>query len=141
MTRYANLKSSSHFKAMGDLPRWIWLSFRLLSCSLKESSKPMLDILLCYISVYFPTFAREISYLFSLPDRVAKSVMCLATDASLTADPGFASSIPTRSNTFVETAYEIISTVILLPTLFFSKIGKDVAECVVCDSRDWRFKG
>ena len=45
------------------------------------------------------------------------SVTCLATDASLTADPGVApSSIPAWSHTFVEIDYEIISTVILLPT-------------------------
>ena len=46
--------------------------------------------------------------------RVAQSVTCLATDASLTADPGVASSIPARSHTFVEIDHEIISTVILL---------------------------
>ena len=40
----------------------------------------------------------------------------VATDASLTADPGVASSIPARSHTFVEIDYEIISTVILLPS-------------------------
>ena len=38
--------------------------------------------------------------------------MCLATDASLTADPGVASSIPARSHTFVEIDHEIISTVV-----------------------------
>ena len=38
-----------------------------------------------------------------LPGRVAQSVTCLATDASLTADPGVARSIPARFNTFVET--------------------------------------
>ena len=43
-----------------------------------------------------------------------QSVMCLATDASLTAIPGVTSSIPARSHTFVEIGYEIISTVILL---------------------------
>ena len=42
------------------------------------------------------------------------SVTCLATDASLTADPGAASSIPAGSHTFVEIDHEIISTVILL---------------------------
>ena len=47
--------------------------------------------------------------------RVAQSVTCLATDASLTADPGVASLIPARSHTFMEIDYEIISTVILLP--------------------------
>ena len=50
------------------------------------------------------------------PGRVAQSVTCLATDASLTADPGVASSIPARSHTFVEIDHEIISTVILLPS-------------------------
>ena len=44
---------------------------------------------------------------------VAQSVTCLATDASLTVIPGVASSIPARSNTFVEIDHEIISTVIL----------------------------
>ena len=34
----------------------------------------------------------------------------------LTADPGVASLIPARSNTLVEIDYEIISTVILLPS-------------------------
>ena len=42
--------------------------------------------------------------------------MCLATDACLTADPGVASSIPAQAHTFVEIDYEIISTVILLPS-------------------------
>ena len=38
------------------------------------------------------------------------------TDASLTADPGFASLIPLLYHTFVEIDNEIISTVILLPS-------------------------
>ena len=45
-----------------------------------------------------------------------QSVTCLATDASLTADPGVASSIPAQSHTFVEIDHEIISMVILLPS-------------------------
>ena len=44
------------------------------------------------------------------------AVTCLATDASLSAFPGVASSIPARSHTFVEIDREIISTVILLPS-------------------------
>ena len=52
----------------------------------------------------------------NLPGRIAQSVMCLATDACLTADPGVASSILARSHTFVEIDHEIISTVILLPS-------------------------
>ena len=49
------------------------------------------------------------------PGRVAQPVTCLATDVSLTADPGVASSIPAWSHTFMEIDNEIISTVILLP--------------------------
>ena len=45
-----------------------------------------------------------------------QSVICLATDASVTADPGVASLIPARSHIFVEIDYEIISMVILLPS-------------------------
>ena len=56
---------------------------------------------------------RHINYF--LPGRVVQSVMCLATDASLTADPGVASSIPAWSHTFVEIDHEIISTASLLP--------------------------
>ena len=52
----------------------------------------------------------------AIPGRVVQSVMCVAADASLTAAPGVTSSIPARSHTFVETDYEIISTVILLPS-------------------------
>ena len=48
------------------------------------------------------------------PGRVAQSVMCLATDASLTTDPGVASSIPVWFHTLVEIDHEIISTVSLL---------------------------
>ena len=52
----------------------------------------------------------------SVPGHVAQSVTCLATDASLTADPGVASSILAWSHTFMEIDYEIIPTVILLPS-------------------------
>ena len=57
--------------------------------------------------------------IWNVPGRVAQSVTCLATDASLTADPGVASSISARSHTFVEIDHEIISTVILLPSAEF----------------------
>ena len=56
-----------------------------------------------------------------VPGRVAQSVTCLATDACLTADPGVASSIPARYHTFVEIDHEIISTVILLLPLIYSR--------------------
>ena len=58
-----------------------------------------------------------------VPGRVAQSVTCLATDASLTADQGIASSIPARSHTFVDIDHEIISTVILLPSAESFKKG------------------
>ena len=57
------------------------------------------------------------------PGQVAQSVTCLASDLCLTADPGVASSIPARSNTFVEIDREIISTVILLPSADSFKKG------------------
>ena len=60
--------------------------------------------------------------LFSiLPGRVAQPVKCLATDASLTADPGVTSSIPACSYTFMEIDHELISTVILPSAESFKK--------------------
>ena len=48
--------------------------------------------------------------------RIVQSVTCLATETSLTADPGVLSLIPAQSsNTFLEIDREIVSTVILLP--------------------------
>ena len=58
-----------------------------------------------------------------LPGRVAQSVTCLATDASLTTDPGVASLILARPHTLVEIDHEIISTVILLPSAESFKKG------------------
>ena len=66
------------------------------------------------------------------PGRVAQSVTCLATDACLTADPGVASSLPVRSHTFVEIDYEIISTVILLPSTDLFKKGCCQLRAKVC---------
>ena len=66
------------------------------------------------------------------PGRVAQSVMCLATDACLTAYPGVASSIPARSHTFVEIDYEMISTVILLPSADSFKKGCCQLQAKVC---------
>ena len=68
----------------------------------------------------------------SPPGRVAQSVTCLATDASLTADPGVASSIPARSHTFVEIDHEIITTVILLPSAESFKKGCCQLQAKVC---------
>ena len=66
------------------------------------------------------------------PGRVAQSVMCLATDACLTAIPGVASSILARSHTFVEIDHEIISTVILLPSADTFKKGCCQLQAKVC---------
>ena len=60
---------------------------------------------------------------------------CLATDASLTADPGVTSSIPARSHTFVEIDREIISTVILLPSAESFKKGCCQLQAKVCALR------
>ena len=66
------------------------------------------------------------------PGHIALSVMCLATDASLTADPGVASSISARSHTFMEIDHEIISTVILLPSAESFKKGCCQLQAKVC---------
>ena len=62
----------------------------------------------------------------------AHSVTCLATDASLTADPGVASSIPARSHTFVEIDHEIISMDILFPSAESFKKGCCQLQAKVC---------
>ena len=58
--------------------------------------------------------------------------MCLATDGSLTADPGVVSLIPARSHTFVEIDREIIPMVILLPTTESFKKGCCQLQAKVC---------
>ena len=68
----------------------------------------------------------------SIPRCVAHLVTCLATDASLTADPGVASSIPVWSHTFVEIDHEIISSVILLPSTESFKKGCCQLQAKVC---------
>ena len=68
----------------------------------------------------------------TVPGRVAQSVMCLATDGRLTADPRVASSIPARSHTFVEIDHEIISTVILLPSAESFNKGCCQLQAKVC---------
>ena len=64
--------------------------------------------------------------------RAAQLVTCLATDGSLTADPGVASSIPAWSHTFVEIDYEIISVVILLPSAESFKKDCGQLQAKVC---------
>ena len=63
--------------------------------------------------------------------RVAQSVTCLATDASVTADPGVASSIPARSNTLVKIDHEI-SMFILLPSAESFNKGCCQLQAKVC---------
>ena len=84
-----------------------------------------------------PYKARFIAYSSSrvkalLPGRVAQWVTCVATDASLTADPGVPSLIPVLSHTFVEIDHEIISTVILLPSAESFKNGCCQLQAKVC---------
>ena len=69
---------------------------------------------------------------FTLPGSVAQSVTCLATVASLTADPGVASSILAQSNTFVEIDHEVISKVIFLPSAESFKKGCCQLQAKVC---------
>ena len=64
--------------------------------------------------------------------RIAQLVMCLATDACLTADPGVASSILARSHTFLEIDHKIISMVILLPSAETFKKGFSQLQAKLC---------
>ena len=66
------------------------------------------------------------------PGRLAQSVTCQATDASLTADPGVVSLILARSHTFLETDHEIISTVILSPSAESFKKGCCQLQVKIC---------
>ena len=69
----------------------------------------------------------------SQPGRVAQPVIArLVTDASMTADPGVASSVTARSHTFLEIYHEIISTVILLPSADSFKKGCCQLQAKVC---------
>ena len=67
-----------------------------------------------------------------LPNCLAQLVTCLATDASLNADPGVASWIWARSNTFVEIDHEINSMVILLTSAESFKKGCCQLQAKVC---------
>ena len=75
------------------------------SSELKAHSAQAIGIVGC-LSCVVPHVANNF-FKGHLPGRVAQSVMCLATDACLTAIPGVASSIPARSHTFVEIDHEI----------------------------------
>ena len=74
---------------------------------------PILHGTLLYLSAGGSSWVEPVPV---LPGRVAQSVTCLASNASLTTDPGVASSVPVRFHTFVEIGYEIISMVIILPS-------------------------
>ena len=70
------------------------------------------------------------TYVLSMSGRVTQSLMCLATDACLTADSG--SWIPAQYHTFMEFDHEIISTVILLPSADSFKKGCCQLQANVC---------
>ena len=76
------------------------------------------------------------AYCHDIPGCVAQSVTCLAIDESLTADPSVVSLIRARSHTFVEIDYEIISTVILLPSAESFKKDCCQLQAKVCAQRN-----
>ena len=70
-----------------------------------------------------------------LPGSIAQLVTCLATDGCLTAEIGFASSIPTWSHTFLEIdceISEIICTLILLHSAESFRKGCCQLQAKVC---------
>ena len=63
---------------------------------------------------------------FVIPNRVAQSIPCLATDAYLTTDPGVG------PLTFLEIDHKMISMVILLPSAVSFKKGCCQLQAKVC---------
>ena len=63
---------------------------------------------------------------------VAQSITLLATDASLTADPGVSRLIPAQSHTFVKIDHEMISMIIRLPSAESFKKGCCQLQAKVC---------
>ena len=78
----------------------------------------------------------KVLFIYFLPGHVAQLVTCLASGASVTADPGVASSIPARFHTFLEIDHEIISTVIILPSAESFKKGCCQLQAKVCAPSD-----
>ena len=72
--------------------------------------------------------------------RIVQSVMCLTTNARMTADPGVASSILAQSHTLVEIDHEIISIVFLLPSTDSFKKGCCQLQAKVCAGSKCLFK-
>ena len=92
-------------------------------------------LLITYYLLLITYYLSLITYYLLLiisPGRVAQSVTCLATDVSLIADPGVASSIPARFHTFVEIDHGTISTVILLPSAESFKKGCCQLQVKLC---------
>ena len=99
------------------------------------SEAPKTGFLLLRSKLHQQRQGKTISCIYSHkegPGRVAQSVTCLATGASLTADLGVASSISARSHTLVEIDHEIISTVSLLPSAESFKKGCCQLQAKVC---------
>ena len=92
-------------------------------------------LLITYHLLLITYYLSLITYYLLLiisPGRVAQSVTCLATDASLIADPGVASSIPARFHTFMGIDHGIIFTVILLPSAESFKKGCCQLQVKLC---------
>ena len=81
----------------------IFLSIDISMCFGLDKDLSHWDGFLSTHNICFDWEMRKLIYDYTIlisPGRVGQSVMCLATDVSLTADPGVASSIPARSHTF-----------------------------------------
>ena len=103
---------------------------RISDVNMVDSWTVMTDI--TQVTLNFITWPLQLVH---LPGSIAQSVTCLATDASLTADPWVVSLIQARSHTFVEIDHEIISTVILLPSAESFKKGCCQLLAKVCGAR------
>ena len=107
----------------------------MLTCVLGAQKNRLIEMVL--LSTHNICFGREIRITMALIrlhlccshatklglGHVTQSVTYLATDESLTANPGVPSSIQARFHTFVEIDHLIISTVILFPSAESFKKG------------------
>ena len=115
------------------IPPWKWRLHIIIckSCSHQYKNIPCLQYNHGYCMHGIFLFAWYVTNVI-IPGHVVQSVTFLATDASLTANPGVASSIPARSHTFVAIDHENISTVILLPSAESFKKGCCQLQAKVC---------
>ena len=121
-----NLDSCTTQHLSAEPVRFIFESYSLIKSTTNPASIGLPQIHYMYLGKHIKLWVTR-SW-----GHEAQSVTCLATGASLTADPGVASLIPARSDTFLEIGHEIFSMVIFLPSAESFKKGCCQLQAKVC---------